>query len=210
MTQQQLPLTHHTALWHRQYSNRGCPHRPNFIVQRIQQDSHSFLAKYQLWLLHSHFYLDQSHAQLLSQLFAGDGAPVLNLWIFLPSSPFHVYGLVLLSCMLILLVPWRILQSPVTKTVFFFFLTFSFRKMVAHSWVLIYTACYNREVEWMTSGCCLTPKGIRVTLQLFGCHRVIILCFSLSVMQHNKRARCIIVFGVFVSDLTNWWCLCIT
>lgn len=30
---------------------------------------------------------------------------------------------------------------------FFFFLTFSFRKMVAHSWVLIYTACYNREVE---------------------------------------------------------------
>lgn len=153
-----------------------------------------------LWLLYSHLDLDQSNAQLLSQLFAGDGVPALNLWIFQHSFSFrgaarlwfgiaivHAYSAGTLK---------NLANSCYKNHNSFVLFMFLFRKMLAHSWVLVYTACYDKKVEWMTSGCCLTPKGIRGTLQLYGCNRVIILYFSLSIIQHNKRARCIIVFGV--------------
>lgn len=125
-----------------------------------------------LWLLYSHLYLDQSNAQLLSQIFAGDGVPALNLWIFQHSSSFQGAACLWFGIAIVHAYFAGTLKN-LAKSCYKnggFCLMFLFRKMVAHSWVLIYAACYNRKVEWMTSGCCLTPKGIRVTLQLYGCN----------------------------------------
>lgn len=101
MTQQQLPSGSIT-LYSGTITDQILLYKENSRINTASLQNTS------LWLLYCHLYLDQSNAQLLSQLFAGDGVPALNLWIFQHSSPFQgaaCLWLVLIVCMLILLVP---------------------------------------------------------------------------------------------------------
>lgn len=82
MTQQQLPsgsITLHCGT----ITDQILLYKENSRVNTASLQNTS------LWLLYSHLYLDQRNAQLLSQLFAGDGVPALDLWIFQHSSPFQ-------------------------------------------------------------------------------------------------------------------------
>lgn len=65
------------------------PTDQNLLYKENSRINTASLQNTWLWLLYSHLYLDQSNTQLLSQLFAGDGVPALNLWIFQHSSPFQ-------------------------------------------------------------------------------------------------------------------------
>lgn len=130
-------------------------------------------------LLCSHFSLNISDAQILNWLLAGGGISALNLWVFQHSSLSGDSSMsVDLYCCCACLFCWCLkewgkvlLANAFSGFVLFCFVFWlcSYLEQWLHTAEFWYAASYNKKVEWLTSGCSLAPRGIRVTLQVYSC-----------------------------------------
>lgn len=149
-----------------------------------------------LRLLYSHSDLNRSNAQIWSWLFAGEGAAARSLWVFRRSSPFQgaawrwFCAAAVRACAAGAV---RTRKVPLASTVPM--AVFSLRKTVAHCWVLLSPARCDKTNDKRVFCDSRRDQSDTAASRLW---RQWLFCMysSSSAIQYNKRARCIIVFGV--------------